>query len=58
MDEENKKSSKKVGIIIGVIVVILLVAAVVAWLVISNMDKNTPEEVFTAYIDCLKKSGL
>lgn len=54
MDEENKKSSKKVGIIIGVIVVILLVAAVVAWLVISNMDKNTPEEVFTAYIDCLK----
>ena len=45
MEEENKKSSKKVGIIIGVIVVILLVAAVVAWLVISNMDKNTPEEV-------------
>ena len=54
MDEENKKSSKKVGIIIGVIVVISLVAAVVAWLVISNMDKNTPEEVFTAYINCLK----
>ena len=54
MEEENNKKSKKIGIIIGIIVIILLIASVVAWYVISNMDKNTPEEVFSAYIDCLK----
>lgn len=55
MEEENKKSSKKVGIIITVIIVILLIAGIVAWYIISNMDKNKPDEVFYAYIECLKK---
>ena len=54
MEEENKKSSKKVGINITVIIVILLIAGIVAWYIISNMDKNTPEEVLNAYIECLK----
>ena len=54
MEEENNKKSKKIGIIIGIIVIILLIASVVAWYIISNMDKNTPEEVFSAYMDCLK----
>ena len=54
MEEENKKSSKKVGINITVIIIILLIAGIVAWYIISNMDKNTPEEVLNAYIECLK----
>ena len=54
MEEENNKKSKKIGIIIGIIVIILLIASVVAWYIISNIDKNTPEEVFSAYMDCLK----
>lgn len=54
MEEENKKNSKKVGVIITVIIVILLIAGIVAWYIISNMDKNKPDEVFYAYIECLK----
>lgn len=54
MEEENKKSSKKVGIIISVIIIILLIAGIIAWYTISNMDKNKPDEVLYAYIDCLK----
>lgn len=54
MEEENKKSSKKVGIIISVIIIILLIAGIIAWHTISNMDKNKPDEVLYAYIDCLK----
>ena len=54
MEEENNKKSKKIGIIIGIIVLVLLIASGVAWYIISNMDKNTPEEVFSSYIDCLK----
>ena len=54
MEEENKKSSKKVGIIISVIIIILLIAGIIAWYIISNMDKNKPDEVLYAYIDCLK----
>lgn len=54
MEEENKKSSKKVGVIITVIVILLLIAGIVSWYIISNMDKNTPEEVLNAYIECLK----
>ena len=54
MEEENKKSSKKVGVIITIIIIILLIAGIVAWYIISNMDKNTPEEVLNAYIECLK----
>ena len=54
MEEETKKSSKKIWIIIGIIVLLLLIAGGVAWYIISNMDQNTPDEVFNAYIDCLK----
>ena len=54
MEEESKKNSKKVGVIITVIIVILLIAGIVAWYIISNMDKNKPDEVFYAYIECLK----
>ena len=54
MEEENKKSSKKIGIIISVIIIILLIAGIIAWYTISNMDKNKPDEVLYAYIDCLK----
>lgn len=54
MEEENKKSSKKVGIIISVIIIILLIAGIIVWYTISNMDKNKPDEVLYAYIDCLK----
>ena len=54
MEEESKTNSKKVGVIITVIIVILLIAGIVAWYIISNMDKNKPDEVFYAYIECLK----
>ena len=53
MEETNKKNSKKIKIIITVIIFILLIAAGIAWFIISNMDKNTPEEVFTSYINFL-----
>lgn len=53
MEETNKKNSKKIKIIIAVIIFILLIAAGIAWFIISNMDKNTPEEVFTSYINFL-----
>ena len=55
MEEEAKKSSKKIGIIVGIFVLLILIAGGVTWYIISNMDQNTPEEVFNAYIDCLKK---
>lgn len=51
---EKKKSSKKIVIIVTVVIVLLLIAGIVAWYIISNMDKNKPEEVFSAYIECLK----
>ena len=51
---EKKKSSKKTVIIVTVVIVLLLIAGIVAWYIISNMDKNKPEEVFSAYIECLK----
>ena len=50
----EKKSSKKIGIIIGIIILLLLIAGGIAWYIVANMDQNTPEEVFNAYIDCLK----
>ena len=55
MEEETKKGSKKIWIIIGIIVLLLLIAGGIAWYIIANMDKNTPDEVFNAYMDCLKK---
>ena len=51
---ETKKVSKKTVIIITVIVVLLLIAGFTAWYIISNMDKNKPDEVLNAYIECLK----
>lgn len=51
---ETKKVSKKTVIIITVIVVLLLIAGFTAWYIISNIDKNKPEEVLNAYIECLK----
>lgn len=51
---EKKKSSKKTVIIVTVVIVLLLIAGIVAWYIISNMDKNKPEEVLSAYIVCLK----
>lgn len=53
-EAEKKKSSKKIAIILTVIIVLLLIAGIVIWYIISNMDKNKPEEVLTAYIECLK----
>ena len=50
----EKKSSKKIGIIIGIVILLLLIAGGIAWYIVVNMDQNTPEEVFNAYIDCLK----
>lgn len=55
MEEETKKGSKKVWITVTVVVILLLlIAGGVAWYIISNMDKNTPDEVFNIYISCLK----
>lgn len=56
MEEEiqKTKSSKKVAIIITIIIILLLIGGIVAWYIISNMDKNKPEEVLNAYIECLK----
>ena len=51
---EKKKGSKKIAIILTIIIVLLLIAGIVAWYIISNMDKNKPEEVLSAYIVCLK----
>ena len=51
---EKEKGSKKIAIILTVIIVLLLIAGIVAWYIISNMDKNKPEEVLNAYIECLK----
>ena len=50
----EKKSSKKIGIIIGIVILLLLIAGGIAWYIVANMDQNTPEEVFNAYMDCLK----
>ncbi len=55
-EENNKRSSKKVTIILVSILVVLLIVGVVAWYIISNMDQNTPEEVFYAYFDYLKNA--
>ena len=54
MEEKNEKNSKKVRVIIIVILVLLLIDGIVAWYIISNLDKNKPDEVFYAYIECLK----
>ena len=55
MEEKTKKGSKKVWITVTVVVILLLlIAGGVAWYIISNMDKNTPDEVFNIYISCLK----
>ena len=54
MEEKNEKNSKKVRVIIIVILVLLLIDGIVAWYIISNLDKNKPNEVFYAYIECLK----
>ncbi len=51
---EKEKGSKKIAIILTVIIVLLLIAGIVEWYIISNMDKNKPEEVLNAYIECLK----
>ena len=50
---ENGKA-KKVGIIVVVVLIILAICGGIAWYIISNMDKNTPDEVFNSYISYLK----
>ncbi len=52
---EKKKSNKKIVIIVISIIIVLLIAGIIAWYIISNLDKNKPEEVLNAYIECLKK---
>lgn len=54
MEENNTKKSKKTIIIVSVILVILIIAGIIAWYIISNMDKNKPDEVLYSYIECLK----
>lgn len=51
---EEKGKSKKIGIIVAIILIVLLIAGGVAWYIIANMDKNTPEEVWNSYISYLK----
>ena len=53
---ENGKSnkSKKVVIIVVVVLIILAICGGIAWYIISNMDKNTPDEVFNSYISYLE----
>ena len=54
MEDNKTKKSKIIWMSISIILVILLVAGIVAWYIISNMDRNKPDEVFNAYIECLK----
>lgn len=54
MEQEKSNNSKKIGIIIGVIILILVMGSIIAYYIISNMDKNTPDEVLNSYISYLK----
>lgn len=50
------KNSKKGLTIFLVILILLLIAGGVTWYILSNMDKNKPDEVLYSYIDCLKNA--
>ena len=53
----EQKKSKIVWIIIGIIVGIIIIGGIIAYYIISNLDQNTPEEVFSQYIDLLKNEN-
>lgn len=53
----EQKKSKIVWIIIGIIVGIIIIGGIIAYYIISNLDRNTPEEVFSQYIDLLKNEN-
>ena len=46
----EEKKSNKLKIVIGIIILVVVIVAVGVWFLISNLDKNKPEEVFNAYI--------
>ena len=54
MENQENKKSKKILIISIIIVILLVIGGIIAWYIISNMDQNKPDEVLSAYIECLK----
>lgn len=53
----EKKNNRKVLLIVIIIFLTLsVIGGTIAWYIISNMDKNKPDEVITAYLECLKNS--
>ncbi len=51
---DNKKRNKVIWVVVSIIIAIILIASITAWYIISNMDKNQPDEVFNQYISYLQ----
>ena len=56
MDNQETKKFNKALIVTIIILILLAIGGGVAWYIISNMDKNKPDEVIGTYFDCLKNS--
>ena len=56
VEEPVAKKPKKAIIITVILILFLIVAGVITWFVVTNMDKNSPEEVLNAYVEYLKNA--